>query len=234
VNQTCNLRSTATVSSMNAQPVGPQRLIYVDIFYALYTNWLIAFLERMSANSNAQFGVINQQQPLAFNHHPRHLSPPTPGHHHPQQPLLLTATINRLQPRHTTNNGTTNSNVATPHHEPQRPPVQPQTMKNTWKWTQTTPLLTNNGQHPWTDTRDDKPRSDSSPSPYFNPLIWNPGAMSPSAMWQPNNVWWPRFVIRHCCVVRAPWWVPPSIHPNPPCSHTAQQWTNNVGQWQCS
>jgi len=55
---------------MNAQPVGPQRLIYIDIFYAVYTNWLITFLERMSANSDTQFGIINQQHPLAFNHHP--------------------------------------------------------------------------------------------------------------------------------------------------------------------
>jgi len=50
--------------------------------------------------------------------------------------LPLTATIDRLQPRHTTNNGTTNSDMATPHHEPQQPPVQPQTMKNTRKRTQ--------------------------------------------------------------------------------------------------
>jgi len=76
----CNLRSTATLSSMNAQPLGPWRLIYVHIFYAVYTNLLIAFLERMSANSDDQFGIINQQQHLAFNHHPRHLSlaPPPP------------------------------------------------------------------------------------------------------------------------------------------------------------
>jgi len=125
MNWTHDLRSTATLSSMNAQPVEPWRLVYVHIFYAIYTNWLITFLERMLANSDVQFGIINQQQPLAFNHHP--------CHHHPQQPLLLTATINRLQPWHTTNNGETNSDVATPHHKPQRLPAQPQMMKNTQK-----------------------------------------------------------------------------------------------------
>jgi len=114
MNWMCNLRSTATLSTMNAQPVGPQRLTYIDIFYAIYTNWLITFLERMSANSDTQFGIINHQQPLAFNHHPWHLEPPPLHHHHPQQPLLLTATIDHLQPRHTTNNGTTNGDVATP------------------------------------------------------------------------------------------------------------------------
>ena len=113
-----DLRSTATatLSSMNAQPVGPQRPMYVDIFYAVYTNWLITFLERMSASCNAQFGIINQQQPIAFNHHPWHLAPLPPCHYHPQQPLPLTAIINCLQPQHTTNNRTTNGDMATPCH----------------------------------------------------------------------------------------------------------------------
>jgi len=142
MNQTHDLRSTATLSSMNAQPVGPWRLIYIDIFYAVYTNLLIAFLERMLANSNAWFCIINQQQPLVFNHHPWHLAPPPLRHYHPQQPLPLTATINCLQPQHTTNNGTTNGNVAMPRHEPQGPPAQPETTKNAWKQTQTTPPVT--------------------------------------------------------------------------------------------
>jgi len=45
--------------------------------------------------------------------------------------LPLTAAIDCLQPWHTTNNGTTNGDMAMPHHEPQRPPAQPQTTKNT-------------------------------------------------------------------------------------------------------
>ena len=48
MNQRCNLRSTATLSSLNAQPVGPWRLIYIHIFYAVYTNWLVAFLESVT------------------------------------------------------------------------------------------------------------------------------------------------------------------------------------------
>ena len=167
MNWTCNLRSTATLSSMNAQPVGPQRLIYIDIFYAVYTNWLITFLERMLANSDARFGIINQQQPLAFNHHPWHLAPLPPCHYHPQQPLPLTAAIDHLQPQHTTNNRTTNGDVAMPHHKPQWPPAQPEMTKNTQKWTQMTPLLTNDGQHPWTDTSNNEPRWDSSPPPHL-------------------------------------------------------------------
>jgi len=72
----------------------------------------------MSANSDARFGIINQQQHLAFNHHPRHLAPPPLRHYHRQQPLPLTAAIDRLQPQHTTNNRTTNGDVATPRHKP--------------------------------------------------------------------------------------------------------------------
>jgi len=108
--------------------------------------------------------------------------------------------------------------------------TQPQMTKNTQKWTQMTPPLTNDGQHLQMDTSNDELRWDSSPPPLFNPLIQNPGATSPSAMWKPNDEQWPRFVICHHCVVRAP----PSIHPNPPCSHTAQQWTDDVGQQQHS
>jgi len=52
--------------------------------------------------------------------------------HQPPSPTA-TATIDCLQPWHTTNNKTTNSEVATPCHEPQRPPAQPQMMKNTQK-----------------------------------------------------------------------------------------------------
>jgi len=29
---------------------------------------------------------------------------------------------------------------------------------------------------------------------------------------------------------RAPQWAPPSVHPNPPCSHTAWQWTNDAAR----
>jgi len=173
----------------------------------------------MLANSDTWFGIINHQQPVAFNHHPWHLALPPWHHHHPQQPLPLTTAINCLQPWHTTNNGTTNSDVAMPHHEPQQPPAQPQTMKNTQKWTQRTPPLTNDSQHPWMDTSK-MSQGETAHLPPFNPLIWNPGATSPSAS---------SFVV----VVRAPQWVPPSLHPNPPCSHTAQWWTNNMGQQQC-
>jgi len=134
MNRMHDLRNTATLSSMNAQPVGPWRLIYVDIFYAVYTNWLIAFLERMSANSDAQFGIINQQQPLAFNQHPWHLAPPPLRHYHPQQPLLLTATIDCLQPWHTTNNGTTNCCHVTSHNDHQHNQRWWRTPENEHKW----------------------------------------------------------------------------------------------------
>jgi len=188
----------------------------------------------MSANSDARFGIINQQQHLAFNHHPRHLGPPPPHHYHHQQPLPLTAAIDCLQPRHTTNNGTTNGNMAMPRHELQQPPAQPETTKNTQKWTQTTPPVTNDGQHPRTDTSDNKPRWDSSPPP---PLLHS--NMKPRCHVATSNVATKQrttnlgrcslFVV----VVRAPRWVLPSIHPNPPCSHTAWWQTNDVGQGRC-
>jgi len=83
------------------------------------------------------------------------------------------------------------------------------------------------------DTSDHELRWDSSPPPLFNPLRWNPGATSLSAMWQPNNEWWPRLIVHHHCVVRAPPWVPLSIHPNPPCSHsmTTDWWCGSMMMW---
>jgi len=95
MNQTHDLRTTATLSIMNAQPVEPQRLTYICIFYAVYTNWLIAFLERMLANSDTQFGIINHQQ------HPPSMTPSATTPASPPSPTA-TATHCCHQPPTTT------------------------------------------------------------------------------------------------------------------------------------
>jgi len=189
MNWTHDFRSTATLSSMNPQPLGPQRLIYVDIFYAVYTNWVIAFLERMSANSDAQFGIINQQHPLAFNHHPQHLAPPPLHHYHPQQPLLpLTAYNHSTQPTMEWPMAMWQCHIMS-HNNHQHNQRQRRMPENEHKWW---PALTNGHKRWWAKVR-------QLTSPPFNILIWNPGAMLLPAMWQPNDEWQPRFIIHCCC-----------------------------------
>jgi len=176
------------------RPLKVKQLTSVStIFGWPWPNWA-------SANTNAQFGIINNQQPLSSHHHPWHLAPlphvttvpnshsrcrlPSTAYNHSTWPpmamwqhhitshndhqdLPLTAAIDCLQPQHTPTNG----NVATPHHSPQWPPERLQTTKNAQERTQrtqTTPPLTNEDQHLWTDTGDDAPRWASSlPPPFF-------------------------------------------------------------------
>jgi hypothetical protein len=57
------------------------------MYFMLYIPIATAFLERTSANSNALFGVINNQQPLSptTTTHDKDATPLR--HHHPRQPL---------------------------------------------------------------------------------------------------------------------------------------------------
>jgi len=186
---------------MSAQPVGPWRLIYIHIFYAVYTNWIITFLERMSANSDAQFGIINQQQHLAFNHHPWHLAPLPLHHHHPQQPLPLTAHCCHQPPTTTADNQQQNNQQQCGNAMSQATTTTSTTRDDEWHLEMNTndptthkrqPAPTNG--HKWQQAKVRQPTS-----PPSNPLIWNPGATSPSAMWQLNDKQQPRFVVCHCC-----------------------------------
>jgi hypothetical protein len=62
MNWTLDLRSTATIFTMNALPIAPQSLAYVNKIYALHTNHGTAFLKRISANSASGKFCQNCQQ----------------------------------------------------------------------------------------------------------------------------------------------------------------------------
>jgi len=66
-------------------------------------------------------------------------------------------------------------------------------------------------------------------SPPSNPLIWNPGATSPSAMQQLIDKQQPRFVVRHCCLLLGQ----PSEYPPPfiPTQLAHTQHNNGPTMW---
>jgi len=72
------------------KPLKVKQLTSVStIFRWPWPNWALA-------NADAQFGVINNQQPLSSHHHPRHLAPPphittVPNSHGHRQPPTTTA-----------------------------------------------------------------------------------------------------------------------------------------------
>jgi len=78
-----DLGRRAKLSNTNDQLVAPQRLYYRLAFHATHTNGVAAFLERMSANPDAQFGINNP--------------PPFSSHHHH---IMTTTLINHPQPTH--------------------------------------------------------------------------------------------------------------------------------------
>jgi len=163
-----------------------------------WPNWV-------SANANAQFGVINNQQPLSPNHHPQHLTPPphittVPNSHGCSQLPSTTYNHGTRPPMAMWQCHITSSND---HQD-----WQPQTMNNTHKWIQTTLLLTNDSQHLWTNTGDNKPRWDSLPPPH--PFLWH-RIQVPHHWWRHGNQMTNDDVI--IVIVRRPWWVPPI-----PCS----------------
>jgi len=130
------------------------------VFRWPWPNWASAF-------ADAQFGVINNQQRLSSNHHPQHLAPPPHITTVPTSPPSPTATAAHSRHRLPTNmahdhqwqrgNATSLATMTRTDN--------PKTTKKAREWMQTTPLLTNTGQHPRTDTGDDEPRWDSSPPP---------------------------------------------------------------------
>ena len=105
----------------------------------------------------------------APHHHHPHVTT-VPNSHGHSQPLSTTYNHGTWPPTATWQRHVTSSND----HQDQQPQTTNNTQmtNNTQKWTWTTLLLTNNGQHLWTDTGDDEPRWDSLPPPSHS-FLWH-------------------------------------------------------------
>jgi len=121
-----------------------------------------------------------------WHHHPT--SPPSPRHHRPQQPPSTTYKHGIQPPTAMWQHHVTSHND----HQDQ----QPQVMKKAQEWMQTTPPLTNDGQHLWTDTGDDEVRWDSLPHPHW--FLWQQIQVPCRCQWCGNQTMNDDVVRCHC------------------------------------
>ena len=90
---------TSKTATMSAQPSRPQRLYKVNIFYAVHTNCLPTFLERMSVNSTSGNYADDRSVTPSFN--PPPLST-MPTHVTASPPQPMATTTHDTHPRPTT------------------------------------------------------------------------------------------------------------------------------------